>query len=155
MPLFQWLNDEQLIQESIIKEMPERTRELFEQVAELDGGVPLLRLLDSNPNTLKSLDDLAYNLHQPESTVANTLHALVNLGLVRWVNVAGLGFFGLTTDWNGRETVRQICAWQDRWHARLARLGRMVDGACRPEISLGEVHSNASAAFVSKVPLNT
>jgi len=44
------------------------------------------------------------------------------------VNLAGLVFFGITADPERRELIRDLCAWQDIWHAPLVLIERGVDG---------------------------
>ncbi len=126
MPQFQWLNDEQI--DLVFEEMPKRVRQLFDRVSTCEGGLPLLRTLEANPNTFKTPEDLAYSVQLPEAEVESSLYALVNLGLVQWMNVAGLVFFGLTPKPEQRQLVHDLCAWQDRWRARLAHIEHVIDG---------------------------
>ncbi len=136
MPQFQWLDDEQLIHDQMFEELPRQVRNLVDEVNACEGGLTLLRLLDLNSKTLKTLDDIAKDLGQPQPTVEKSLYALLDAGLVRWVNLAGLVFFGITDDPERRELVRVLWDWQDRWHARLARIERVIDGKRRSRISL-------------------
>ncbi len=53
---------------------------------------------------------------------------MIELGLARRVEVAGLTLFGITEDKEKRELMRSLCNWQDHWQARLARIGRVVRG---------------------------
>ncbi len=132
MAQLQWLNDERLDREDVFEEMPEPIRHLFDQVSACDGGMPLLRTLEANPNTFKTAEDLAYSVQQPQAAVEGSLYALVNLGLVQWMNVAGLVFFGLTPNPDQRQAAHDLCAWQDRWHARLAHIEQVVNGTAWP-----------------------
>ncbi len=53
---------------------------------------------------------------------------LVNLGLVRKVDAAGVSFFGITNDPELRQAMRDLWRWQDRWHQRLTEIERMLKG---------------------------
>ncbi|MCL4487735.1 MAG: hypothetical protein M1570_06340 [Chloroflexi bacterium] len=140
MPQFQWLNDERLVQDRVFQEMPKRVRHLFDQVSACDGALPLLRMLEANPNTFKTLEDLAYSVQQPPPAIETNLYTMVNLGLVQWMNVAGLIFFGLTSSPEQRQLVHDLCAWQDRWYDRLAHIEQVINGTAWPRPEPQDAH---------------
>jgi len=131
MPQSHWLDDEQLIQDAMFEGVAEHVQELFDQVGALDAGFALLRFLDANANSFKMADDIAYHLKQPQATVEPSLCALVDLGLACRVDAAGMTFFGLTADLGRRQLLRELCAWQDHWYARLARVEDVLVGKAR------------------------
>jgi hypothetical protein len=132
----QWLDDESHIQETVLEELEPKVRELFAQICELDCGCALLRFLDTHRHALMTIDDIAYHLIEPCRVVEMSLGAMRELGLARRVNVPGLALFGIAEDKEKQELLRGLCAWQERWQARFARVGRVVGGKHAPaEIS--------------------
>ncbi len=129
-------DDENTLREFVFDDAPERVRDLIERVSALDSGLALLRFLHVNANSLMTIDDLAYHLQTPQTAVASTLSALLGLGLVQWVDVAGLAFFGITSDPDARRLADDVCHWQDRWHTRLEHIERLVDGAAEARFSV-------------------
>jgi len=132
MPQFQWLDDEQLVQDLMLRDLGQQVRDLFDQVRALDGGFPLLRFLAANANTLMTIEDIAYFLKKQIAEVEPSLFAMVDIGLARYADVVGLAFFGLTSDPARRQRVRELCDWQDRWNTCLARIGDRFNGKARP-----------------------
>jgi hypothetical protein len=131
MPQSYWLDDEQFIQDAMFEGVAKHVQELFDQVGALDVGFALLHFLDANANSFKTADDIAYHLKHPQATVEPSLRALVELGLASQVDAAGMAFFGLTADLERRQLLHELCAWQDHWYARLARVERVLRGKAR------------------------
>lgn len=125
---YQWLDDESHLQKIVLNELDARARGLFAQVSTLTCGCRLLRFLEANANKLMTVDDIAYHLIEPYTTVARALYALVDLGLAREVEAAGLFLYSVTADPVQRQLVCDLCAWQDRWHARLVGIERVING---------------------------
>lgn len=128
MARFQSVDDESRIERILFDELGTKPRELFDRVRGIDCGCALLRFLDANANSLITVDDIAYHLVETSVMVERGIYALLDLGLVRCVDVEGLVFFGITADSEQRQNVRELCDWQDRWHARLLKIERMVSG---------------------------
>jgi hypothetical protein len=124
----QWLDDESHLQALLLEELEPRERELFAQVAVLDCGCPLLRFLHDRPHALMTIDDIAYHVIEPQAAIERSLGGMIELGLARREEVAGLTLFGITEDKEKRELMRGLCDWQDHWQARLARIGRVIGG---------------------------
>ncbi len=124
----QWLDDESHTQELVLDELEPRARQLFSQIRAFDCGCLLLRFLEAHAHRLMTIDDIAYHLVEPDAVVEQSLYAMIDLGLARRVGLAGLSLFGFTMDQEKQQLVRGLCAWQDGWQARLARLERMVGG---------------------------
>src|SRR5512143_3600099 len=98
MTRFQWLDDESRVQEMLCGELGPRLRELFSEVRLVDGGLALLRLLNSDPNTLRTIDDFAFHLRKPAAAAEKGLRGMVKLGLVRRIDAANITVFGVTRD---------------------------------------------------------
>jgi hypothetical protein len=128
MPRFEWLDDEQLIQDRMYSEVPAATRELLDQVRQIDGGLPLLRFLAANSNKLMSIDDIAYHLDRPLTQVGGSLAALVKIDVARWLDFAGHAFFGLTANVDQRSLVNALVDWQAQWQERVARIEQVLEG---------------------------
>ncbi len=124
-----WDDIEVLSPRIVTASMNEKIRNLFFQVCVLDGGGPLLRLLNTKENSLLNADDIAYHLNQTPATVERNLRKLEELGWVRRMTLTDCAWFGLTTDPQKREIVRELLAWQDRWFARLEQMKHVVNGA--------------------------
>ncbi len=105
-----------------------RLRDAFERICALDCGWPLLLFLDENPNVLMTDDDFAYLVDEQASVVQGNLYAMVDLGLARQLQVAGITLFGMTRDPEARQVIRELCAWQNQWRARLAQIDRLING---------------------------
>lgn len=128
---YQSLDGERLIQDWMLKGVERNLQSLFDEVRALDGGFQLLRFLEGRPDTLTTVEDIAYFLKQPFGTVEWTLGALVDLRVARCTKVVGLSFFGLTVEPERRELARELCETLDRWQARLAHAGSVISG--RPQ----------------------
>ncbi len=128
MTRFQWLDDESRVQEMVCGELNPHLRELFIDVRRIDGGLALLRLLNSHPNTLRTIDDIAFHLQRSAPSVEKSLRGMVNLDLVRRIEAAGVTVYGITRDPNRARQVAELCEWQDRWHQRLAQIEQLVNG---------------------------
>ena len=101
---------------------------LFKQLCTLNCGIQLVRFLVENKHTLATVAGIAYHLNEAPAKVEGDIQELENLGLVRQVDVADLTLFGVTMDSDRRQLMRDLCAWQERWQLRLARIGRALDG---------------------------
>lgn len=132
MPEFQSLDDEQSFHDRMLEGMEQQVRDLFNQLYRLDHGLPLLRFLDANANTLMTIEDIEYFLKRPRLALEPCLYTLVDLGLARWVKVAGFVFFGLTSDRERRRLARDLVTWQDHWRARMVRIG-VFDSKPQPQ----------------------
>ncbi len=128
MARFQWLDDETHIRQVVLDELGAGTKDLFAQVSSLECGCSLLRFLDQHANTLMTVDDIAYHLVEPRGKVACSLDKMIEMGLVRRVEAAGLALYGVTERSDRRRMMRGLCQWQDRWLARLAEIKRVIDG---------------------------
>ncbi len=125
---FRSLDEASPIEKIMFDELGTKPLELFYRVREIDGGCALLHFLNANANTLRTIDDVAYHLIETPAAVERGLDALLDLGLARCVDAPGLRVFGITADPEQRQYVRELCHWQDRWHARLLRIARVIDG---------------------------
>ena len=112
----------------LLTELDEHTRVFFKQLCTLNCGIQLVRFLVENKRTLATVEGIAFHLNEPPAKVEDDIQELENLGLVRQVDVADLALFGVTMDSGRRQLMRDLCAWQEHWHTRLARIGRALDG---------------------------
>ncbi len=128
MARFQWLDDETHIRQVVLDELGSSTKDLFAQVSSLECGCSLLRFLDQNANTLMTVDDIAYHLVEPHGKVAQSLDKMIEIGLVRRVQAAGLILYGVTDIPDKRRRIHGLCQWQDRWLQRLAEIERVING---------------------------
>ncbi len=128
MARFQWLDDETHIRQVVLEELGAGTKDLFAQVSLFECGCPLLRFLDQNANTLMTIDDIAYHLVEPYGEVACSLDKMIEMGLVRRVEAAGLVLYGVGEEMDKRRLIHDLCQWQDRWLARLAEIERVING---------------------------
>ncbi len=128
MARFQWLDDETRIREVVFGELGTSMKDLFAEVSSLEGGCSLLRFLDQHANTLMTIDDIAYHLVEPHARVARSLNKMIDLGLVKRVEAAGLVLYGVTDEPDNRRLMHSLCLWQDRWHARLLEIERLING---------------------------
>jgi hypothetical protein len=88
----------------------------------------LLLFLNENPNVLMTDDDLAYLVDDQAPTVQSNLYAMIDLGLTRQIDVAGVTLFGMTRNPETRQLIRELCAWQRQWRKRLAEIDRLFNG---------------------------
>ncbi len=128
MAKFQWLNDESQLQEMVFGELDSRLSDLVAQIRLVDGGFALVRFFKANANTLRTVDDIAFRLHQAAPAVEKGLRAMMKLNLVQRVEAGGVTWFGMTRDPERRRMVHDVCGWQDRWRARLAQIEQVVNG---------------------------
>ncbi len=124
-----WQDIDALSPGAVTASLNEQVRSLFFQVCILDGGCSLLRLLNTKRNSVMTADDIAYHLNQTPAVVERNLRRLVDLNWVRRVAMADCTWFGLTTDSQKQEIVRELLVWQDRWFARLEEMKLVVTGA--------------------------
>ncbi len=131
-----WLDDESRIQQAMFGELEGKTRQCFDRLCGLEGGLALIRFLHQRANTLLTADDIAYHLRlYPYAAVARSLQALAEMGLVRHVRAGNLVLFGLTEDPKKRELVHALYVWQDRWLARVDSLQQVIKGQARQRAS--------------------
>jgi hypothetical protein len=124
----EWFDDESVLRSVLLTELDEHTRVLFKQLCLLSCGIQLVRFLLENKHTLTTVEGIAYHLNEPAAKVEGDIRELENLGLVRQVEVADLALVGVTVDSKRQLLMRDLCAWQERWQLRLARIERMIDG---------------------------
>lgn len=124
----EWFDDESVLRSALLTELDEHTRALFKQLCMLNCGIQLVRFLVEHEHTLATVAGIAYHLNEPPAKVEVDIHALEKLGLARQVAVDDLALFGTTMDSGRRQLMRDLCAWQQHWHTRLARIGRAIDG---------------------------
>ncbi len=125
---FQWLDDETHMREMVLADLGGGMKDLFAQASSLDGGCALLRFLDQHANTLMTSEDIAYHLVEPQAKVSDALDRMINLGLVRRVNAAGLVWYGVTEQPDKRRLMHNLCEWQSRWRTRLDEIERLING---------------------------
>lgn len=128
MAKFQWLNDESQFEQVVYGELDARLSDVVAQIRLVEGGFALLRFLKSNANTLRTVDDIAFRLHQPTPAVEKSLRTMSKLNLVRRIQAGGVTWFGMTQDPDRGRLVRDLCAWQDRWRSRLAKIDQAING---------------------------
>jgi len=130
----EWLDDETVLPSVLLTELDEHTRALFKQIRTFNCGMPIVRFLVENEHTLVTLEGIAFHLNEPPAKVAGDIYTLEELGLARRVDVADLVLFGATRDSGRRQLMRDLCAWQERWHKRFARIECAIGGkAARDE----------------------
>lgn len=125
---FQSLDAESPVEKILFDELGTQPRELFYRVRGIDCGCALLRYLNANSYTLNTIDDIAYHLIETSAAVEHGLCALIDLGLAHCIYAGGLVFFGITADPEQRQNICELCDWQDRCHARLLKIDRLVNG---------------------------
>src|SRR5512135_2693810 len=81
----------------LLAELGQSERDLFENVASLPCGIPLLAFLHEQPNTYSTLDAIAFRLNQSHEAVESSLYGLLTLGLVQRLDV-GPTLWSLTGD---------------------------------------------------------
>jgi hypothetical protein len=140
---YQSLDEEQLIRDWMLGGVERKLQSLFDQVRPLDGGFAIVRFLEGRPDTLSTIEDIAYFLKQPFATVEWGLNALVDLGVARCTRVVGLAFFGLTANPEQRQLVRELCDTLDLWQARLAKAGSVISGGPRYPFSARDFEADA------------
>lgn len=128
----EWLDDGGRMQDMILSELDERTVKLFKSVLSYENGLPLLRFLAINEHTLLTVEDIAFNMSLPYATVETRLHALMEMRLVKRMEVVGVVLFGLTNDIEMREEIHDLVEWQERWQKRIARIAQVVEGTTPP-----------------------
>ncbi len=124
----EWLDDEKRMQDMVLSELDGRTRRLCEAVLSCDDGLPLLRFLAINAQTFLTEEDIAFNLGFSFSRVETCLRELIEMGLIKRIEVVGVVLFGLTDDAEMREAIDELTEWQNRWQTRLARLEHVIEG---------------------------
>ena len=130
----EYFDDESVLRSMLLTELDEHTRMLFKQLCMLNCGIQLVRFLVENKHTLATIEGIAYHLNEPPAKVEADVQELERLGLVRQVEVADLALFGVTVDSNREQLMRDLCAWQERWQLRVARIERTIHGkAARAE----------------------
>lgn len=128
MPRLHWLDDERIVQDMLFEDAENHVRDLFCRLLALDGGFDLLLFLATKANSLMTVEDIAYFVKQPPTTIKSTLEAMVDLGLARRADVVGLAFFGLTTDSKQQQSIHDLLTWRTKWRSRADRIGSVIDG---------------------------
>ncbi len=116
----------------LLAELGQLARELFEQVASLPCGIPLLSFLHDHPNTFSTVDSIAFRLNQSHESVESSLHGLLRLRLVQRLDV-GPTLWSLTNDSRMRDAAGELVEWQNRWRVRLARVEQAIEGKSSDE----------------------
>jgi hypothetical protein len=124
----QGFDQDRVIRELVFSDLDEKILSLLDQLCIRQCDVSLLRYLDAHSQSLHTVEDIAFSLRENCADVQCALTALVDLGYACELNVAGTCFFGATTDQNHRARMRELCAWQDRWRARIQRIEQVLDG---------------------------
>ena len=137
----EWLDDESVLRSVLLTELGEQTRSLFEQIRTFNSGMPIVHYLVDNEHTLATVEEIAFHLNEPATKVKSDIYALEKLDLVRQVDVADLALYGMTMDLGRRRLMRDLCAWQEHWHARLARIERAIGDKAIPQENSG-VYAN-------------
>lgn len=128
MPRLPWLDDERIVQDMLLEDAENHVRDLLYALQALKCGFDLLLFLATKANSLMAVEDIAYFIEQPPTTIKNTLETLVDLGLARRADVVGLAFFGLTADSKQQQTIRDLLTWRTKWRTRADRIGSVIDG---------------------------
>ncbi len=123
-----WEDSDLIAPRMLTANLDENARALYQQVCVIAGACPLLRLLNSQANSVLTADDIAYHLKQPQAVVERNLYQLVEFGWVRRVVLPDCTWFGLTTDPQKRKIVQELFAWQDHWIARLEQMKHAING---------------------------
>ena len=109
-------------------ELDDFARALFSEIAELEYGLELVRFLSTTASTLRTCYDIAYRLNAPPVSIESDLRVLARLGFVNAVHADNVVFFQFSCDSSLSRVIRDVCAWQDRWHARLRQISNTVFG---------------------------
>lgn len=128
MPQFALFDDMSFVQTVFLEGLSIRLRDVFDRICSLDCGWPLLIFLNDNPNVLMTDDDFAYLVDEQAPMVQSNLYAMIDLGLIRQIEVAGITLFGMTRNPEMRQVVRDLCAWQNQWRKRLAQIDQLING---------------------------
>ncbi len=107
----------ELFQDTLPGSRASLVRHLFDQIIVLDGCFPVLYYLETNSNTLHTLTDIAYHLHQSRDMVKQNLAHIAAWGLARQVNFAGISFYGITAHFERRLLVQELCVFHYHWQA--------------------------------------
>ncbi len=110
-----WLDDEGQMQDMILSELDEPTLKLFKKVMLCHYGLLLLRFLTINEHTLLTIEDIAFNMNLPYTTVERCLQSLLEMKLARRMDIVGVVLFGLTEDEETRKDIHNLVDWQVRW----------------------------------------
>lgn len=124
----EWLDDEGRMQDMVLSELDERTRKLFEAVLSCENGLLLLRFLAINEHTLLTIEDIAFNMKLSYTAVERCLRTLMDMKLVKRMEVVGVVLFGLTDDVDIRQQIHDLVEWQERWQNRITRIAQVVEG---------------------------
>lgn len=111
----------------LLAELGECERSLFEQLASLKCGIPLLSFFHDNPNTYSTVDSIAFRISSTHRDVEVGLAQLDELGIVARLDV-GLTLWGLSSEERIRQCVQNVMDWQKRWQVRLAKVDLAVRG---------------------------
>lgn len=124
----EWLDDEGRMQDMILSELDERTVKMFKTVLSCDDGLRLLRFLAINAHTLLTIEDIAFNMKLSYTAVERCLQTLMDMSLVKRMEVVGVVLYGLTDNLEVRQEIHDLVEWQERWETRLARIAKVVEG---------------------------
>jgi hypothetical protein len=115
----------------LLLELDDFAQALFGEIAKLEYGLELVRFLSTTSLTLRTCDDIAYRLDAPTASIERDLTALTRLGIVQAIPVDRVVFFQFSADSAFSRVIQDVCAWQDRWGARLQQITHTVFGKHR------------------------
>ncbi|MBI1802120.1 MAG: hypothetical protein HY259_09085 [Chloroflexi bacterium] len=93
----------------MLSELSPTAREMFERIKPTQVGCRLMRFLRACSRTYVEADASA----SPETLEA--LKALAQAGLICRRTIEGLTFYGLAEESPVRQTLDELCIWQERW----------------------------------------
>ena len=121
-----WLDHDMELERVLLAELPHEAVELALGLKAAPGGYRILRYLARHPQLALTPSDLAYLSGGEEAGVRHVLRLLAREGVVDILRNGPHAFYRLTADPLISVRVTAVCAWHDRWQARLARLQRAL-----------------------------
>jgi hypothetical protein len=110
----EWFDNQVAVQDVLLAELDEQARGLFKQVSRRGCGMALIHFLIENPHLL-TMEELAFHLGKLPAEVEADVFAFEQLGLARHVDVVTLSLYAVTMDSGRRQSMRDLCMWQERW----------------------------------------
>jgi len=124
----QAIDDETHTREIVLEDLGGDARDLYGKLGALRCGHLIFRLFVARENTFWTVDDIAYYICQSSTGVTRDLESLVELGVARRVDAAGVSLYGVTDDPTLQSAMHDLFNWQVRWQTRLQRINRMILG---------------------------
>ena len=121
-----WLDHDLDLDRGLFAELPHDAVTLAVALKTAPAGYRILRTLARHPQLALTPSDLAYLAGGDEVGVRETLRLLAREGVVDTVRNGQQVCYRLTTNPLGVVRVTDVCAWHDRWQARVARLQRAL-----------------------------